>query len=53
MFYYRVANSSDLEKIWNKDIAKNSGEECWIKWKNQYIEYNEQGKAATFVVLDD
>lgn len=53
MFVYRIANESDLEKIWTKDIAKNPDEECWIKWKQQYINYNKEGKATTFVVLND
>lgn len=51
MFEYRKATLEDLEKIWNKDIIENHGEECWVLWKKQYIEYNETGKAATFVVL--
>lgn len=51
MFEYRKATLEDLEKIWNKDIIENHGEECWVRWKKQYIEYNETGKAATFVVL--
>lgn len=51
MFNYRIANKEDLEKIWDKDILKNKGEDCWIRWKKQYIEYNESKKATTFVVL--
>ena len=27
MFDYRVATLNDLEKIWDKDIAKHKGEE--------------------------
>ncbi|MGN0748479.1 MAG: GNAT family N-acetyltransferase [Christensenellales bacterium] len=42
-----------FEKIWDKDIANNLGEDCWIRWKEQYIEYNKTGKATTFVVLDE
>lgn len=53
MFEYRKATLVDLEKIWDKDIKKNQGEECWVRWKKQYIEYNKTGKAATFVVLKD
>ena len=52
MFYYRKATLNDLEKIWDKDIAKHQGEECWIRWKKQYIDYNLSSKAATFVVLN-
>lgn len=53
MFTYRKATSEDLEKIWNKDIKNNPNEECWIRWKEQYINYNKNGEAITFVVLDD
>ena len=47
------ATCENLEKIWNKDIARNLGEECWMRWKGQYINYNKTGKATTFVVLDE
>lgn len=53
MIVYRQATFEDLEKIWNKDIEKNNNEECWIRWKHQYIDHNKTGKAKTFVVLDD
>lgn len=51
MFDYRIATRDDLEKIWAKDIAKNQGDQCWIRWREQYLEYNRLGKATTFVVL--
>ncbi len=53
MIEYRQATLSDLEKIWDKDILENNNEECWIRWKQQYIEYNKTGKATTFVVFDN
>lgn len=53
MIKYRKATLEDLEKIWNKDIANNIGEDCWVRWKGQYIEYNKTGKAITFVVVDN
>lgn len=53
MIIYRQATFEDLEKIWDKDIAQNMGEKCWIRWKQQYIEYNKTGQATTFVVVDD
>ena len=52
MFTYRKATSEDLEKIWNKDILDNPGEDAWVRWKKQYIAYNQNEEAATFVVLD-
>ena len=53
MIRYRQATIEDLEKIWDKDIEQNKGEDCYILWKQQYMEYNETGKATTFVVLDE
>lgn len=52
MFVYRQATREDLENIWDKDIKENGQSECWIRWKKQYIEYNQTGKATTFVVLN-
>jgi GNAT superfamily N-acetyltransferase len=53
MFEYRLATREDLERIWAKDIAENEGDARWIRWRDQYLEYNELGDAATFVVLND
>lgn len=53
MFDYRIATREDLEKIWEKDVAKNQGDPSWIRWREQYLEYNALGKATTFVVLVD
>lgn len=53
MFHYRIATIEDLNKIWDKDILKNKGENCWERWKEQYIDYNKSKKATTFVVLDN
>ncbi len=53
MIVYRQATIEDLEKIWNKDIERKNNDECWVRWKHQYIDYNKTGKAKTFVVLDN
>lgn len=54
MFTYRIATESDLEKLWDYDINRHQGEERkrWEKWKVQYLNYNKNGEATTFVVLD-
>ena len=49
---YRKATNEDLEAIWNKDIAKHPGDVRYVNWKKQYIENNQNGKCATFVVVD-
>lgn len=55
MFEYRIATVDDLEKLWSFDIERHCGEERkkWEKWRIQYLEYNKNGEATTFVVLDD
>lgn len=53
MFEYRKATLNDLETIWNMNIADNDGDVRWVKWKDEYISYNQSGKAATFVVVCD
>lgn len=53
MFIYRRATLEDLEKIWNKEIEENNNDERYIRWKNQYINYNKNDECATFVVLKD
>lgn len=52
MIKYRKATSIDLEKIWNKDIAHHPDDQRWPTWKEQYIKYNENQEATTFVVVD-
>lgn len=53
MFEYRVATIADLETIWNFNIAKNPGDERWVRWKEEYIHQHSTGMATTFVVLCD
>lgn len=53
MIIYRKATLDDLTRIWDKDIKDNNNAECWVRWKQQYIEYNKTGEATTFVVLDN
>ena len=49
----RKATREDLEDLWNRNIAENPGEECWLRWKRQFIADNESGAAATFAVIAD
>jgi len=50
MFAYRKATLADLEKIWNMNIADHPGDARWVRWKREYIAYNQKGMAATYVV---
>lgn len=49
---YRVATLDDLDKIWDKNIASHPGDDRWVRWKKEYIGYNENHDAVTFVVVD-
>lgn len=53
MIEHRKATLSDLEQIWNMNIADNPGDDRWKRWKDEYISYNKSGMAATFGVLSD
>ena len=50
-FVCRVATRDDLERIWDKSIADNPGDDRYIRWKQTFIADNEAGRAVTFVVL--
>ncbi len=52
-YVYKKADSVTLEKIWDKNIKGHEGDNCWLKWKNEMIKYNADGKAVTFVILCD
>ena len=52
-FEYRIATADDLELVWNKDIQRNSGDTRWIRWKDEYINYNKNHEAVTFVAIAD
>ena len=51
MICYRKATMEDLEKIWNKSILDNQGDDRYIRWKQQFIEDNRRNAAATFVIV--
>lgn len=53
MITHRKATPEDLERVWNYNIEKNPGDVRWLRWKKEYIGYNERGEASTFVVLCD
>lgn len=51
MFSYKKASLEDLNRLWDRNIAENPGDERWIRWKKQFIDDNISSAAATFVVL--
>ena len=48
-----IASPEELERIWEKDVAVNGGDERWLRWREEYIRYNRLGMAVTFVVTAD
>lgn len=52
-FTYRPALIQDFEYLWDKNIRENNNKSQWIKWKKQFIDDNQSGKALTFVVCDN
>lgn len=50
---YAEATIETLELIWDKNILDNPDDPRWIRWKQQFIDYNTGGMAKTFMVLDD
>ena len=49
---YRIASIDDLNAIWDKNIAKHPNDTRWVRWKEEYINYNKNKEAITFVVAD-
>ena len=49
---YRIATLQDLNTIWDKDIKRNINDTRWVRWKKEYIEYNQTKKAITFVAVN-
>ena len=53
MVIHRKATPEDLERIWNWNIADNPGDARWGAWKREFIENNQNGNCATFVIVSD
>ena len=53
MFLYRKATFDDLDRIWDRNIADNPGDDRYLRWKKQFLEDNASGDAATFVVVHE
>ena len=49
---YRLATLDDLNKIWDKNISSHPNDNRWVRWKKEYIDYNINKQALTYVVVD-
>lgn len=52
-FEIRPASETDLSRIWQKNIENNPDEPNWVRWREEYIGYNRDGHARSFVVCVD
>ena len=53
MLIVREATSEDIETLWDDNIMRNPGDDRWVRWKKEYVGYNESGMAKTFTVIAD
>ena len=52
-FEYRIATTDDLEQLWHFNIASNPDDPRWVRWKNEFTDYNRKGEGITFAVFAD
>lgn len=50
-YEYIEATKELLERIWEKNIKSNSDDERWIKWREEALANNADGKSKTFLIL--
>ena len=50
---YRLATLEDLNNVWDKDIDKHPDDSRYIRWKKEYIDYNLNNDAKTFVAVSN
>jgi len=53
MFVIEEAAPVTLAAIWDKNIAENPGEPDWVRWKEEYMAMNADGRAKTFLIFHD
>lgn len=49
----RPADKESLEIIWQRSIDRNPGDERWVRWRDEYIALNAEGRMRTFIVFAD
>ncbi len=52
-YTYEIATLAGLERIWEKNIENNKGEDDWVRWRKEYIDYHMSGMSKTFLVSVD
>ncbi len=46
--FYRQATESELETLWNRNIAENGNNKRWIDWKKSLLKITGQEKQQLF-----
>lgn len=52
-FTCRRADAESLKIIWQRSIDRNPGDDRWVRWRDEYIAMNRDGRCATFVIFAD
>lgn len=53
MFCYQKATLEDLERSWDREIRENPDDQRYLRWKDQFVRLNLDGRGATFFVLEN
>lgn len=48
----RIASTNELNKWWDKRIAKSPNDNSWVAWKKTFVDENLSGKRKTFFAFD-
>ncbi len=52
-FDYRPADPESLRIIWQRNIDRNPGDDRWVRWRDEYIAMNADGRLRTFIIFAD
>jgi len=52
-YEYHQATPTELEALWNANVAANPDDPRWLRWKEEYLSYNASGMARTYTVICD
>lgn len=50
---YRAATMAEIRLLWEKNIARNPGDERWITWRDNNLACNADGSMQTFAAIID
>ena len=49
----RIATPDDLNALWQYNVDSHPGDDRWVRWRKEYIGYNQTGAARTYAVVVD